>query len=466
MNRRIFFKNLSIASVPFFLKNKVESFFTKSSKRIHGSTAYLKQYSIAYGKTDLSFNLPDNLNVTVVEPKYVSALPDPAGALKKAFEVPIGLPPLRNIVKKTDTVGIVFSDITRPVPSKTIILALREAIPHVADSQIILFNGTGSHRVQTDAELRSMLGDEVVSRYRIIQHNAHDADSHISAGVTSAGKEILMQREFLLCNVRILTGFIEPHFFAGFSGGGKAIMPGLASLSTIENNHSAAHMDCPNARWGVTSGNPLWEEINEAALLAKPTFLVNVTLNRNKEITGIFAGNFNKAHAKGCEFVKQTAMVPVDAPFDIVIGSNSGYPLDLNVYQSVKGMSAAAQVVKKGGSIIIAADCWDGLPDNSSYAKLMSEYSTTDEMLKAIRTRGFRRPEMWQAHIQALIAQRASIYFYSKNLTAEQLRIAHLNPCNDIENTVNELIKKSNREVTIAILPEGPQTVPYLKNKS
>jgi nickel-dependent lactate racemase len=392
----------------------------------------------------------------------VDGLPDQAGALRDALRQPIGSPPLKSLVKPTDKVGIVFSDITRPTPNHLILPVLLDELDHVPDGQIVLFNSTGTHRPNTEAELRWMLGDAIVNRYRIEQNDAHDRDSHVLVGRTRSGNEVWIHKEFVGCDVRIPTGFIEPHFFAGFSGGGKAIMPGLALLETVMHNHSAKNLDSPLARWGITHGNPLWEEIREAAAMVQPTFLLNVTLNRDQQITGVFAGDFEEAHVQGCAFVRDKAMIPVEEPFDIVITSNSGYPLDLNLYQAVKGMSAAAQVVKEGGSIIIAADCWDGIPDHGEYGQLLLEAESLESLLETIRAPGFQRQDMWQAHIHALICMKADVYFYSHNLSEKQIEGALLRPCRDIEATVAELLQKHGRWATICVLPEGPQTIPYV----
>lgn len=312
-----------------------------------------------------------------------------------------------------------------------------------------------------------MLGDPIVDRYRIIQNEADERASHVLVGTTRgsgrAGNDIWLHGAFVACDVKILTGFIEPHFFAGFSGGGKAVMPGLALLETVMRNHSADHLDAPRTRWGIRKGNPLWEEIHEAAGMIDPTFLLNVTLNREHEITGVFAGHWEKAHAQGCAFVKETAMVPVDDPFDIVITSNSGYPLDLNVYQSVKGMSAAAQVVREGGSIIVAAECWDGIPEHGDYARLLSESDSVASLLERVRDPDCGLQDTWQGHIQALISRKADVYFYSDNLTNEQIKDALLTPCLSIEETVQRLLERYGPEATICVLPEGPQTVPYVQ---
>ena len=418
---------------------------------------------LAYGKTGLEISLPDDVNVTVVEPEYVNGLLDQAGALRGALRQPIGSPPLKALVKPSDKVGIAFSDITRPTPNHLILPVLLGELDYVPDEQIVLFNSTGTHRINTEAELRGMLGDEIVDRYRIVQNDATDRNSHVLVGRTTSGNDVWIHREFVECDVRIATGFIEPHLFAGFSGGGKAIMPGLALLETVMRNHNAKNLDNPLARWGITHGNPVWEEIHEVAAMMQPTFLLNVTLNRDQQITGVFAGDFEEAHTQGCAFVREKAMVPVQEPYDIIISSNSGYPLDLNLYQSVKGMSAASQVVKKGGSIIIAADCWDGIPDHGEYAQLLLEAKSLESLLETVRAPGFQRQDMWEAHIQALICLKAEVYFYSHNLSDEQIEGALLRPCHDIEATIAELLQKYGPRATLCVLPEGPQTIPYIR---
>ncbi|MFC1537245.1 nickel-dependent lactate racemase [Gemmatimonadota bacterium] len=420
------------------------------------------QIKLAYGKTGLEISLPDELNVEVLEPGYVEGLPDPAGALREAIRRPIAAPPLKAMVKDNSRIGIVFSDITRPVPNRVILPVLLEELESIADDRIILFNSTGTHRANTDEELRTMLGDEIVDRYRIVQNDSGDPESHVLVGKTISGNEIRLLKEYLECDVRILTGFIEPHFFAGFSGGGKAVMPGLAQLDTIMRNHSPRNMEHSEACWGITKGNPVWEEVREATSFVPPSLLVNVALNRDKLITGVFAGDLEKAHERGCAFVKEQAMVPVKEAFDIVIGSNSGYPLDLNLYQSVKGMSAAANVVKKGGSIIIAADCWDGIPEHGEYGCLLREAKDARSLLDTVRKPGFQRQDMWQAQIQAMICTKATVYLYSRNLSEQQVESALLKPCRDIEATVAELVHKYGKQASICILPEGPQTIPYL----
>jgi nickel-dependent lactate racemase len=284
-------------------------------------------------------------------------------------------------------------------------------------------------------------------------------------GLTSFGHEVWVNRQLEACDFKILTGFIEPHLFAGFSGGGKAIMPGMAGQRTVLGNHGAQNIAHPHATWGVTSGNPIWEEIREVAVGSGRVFLLNVTLNKAKQITGVFAGDLDQAHAAGCAFVKETAMLPVPRPFDIVITTNSGYPLDLNLYQSVKGMSAASQIVRQGGAILIAAECWDGIPDHGLYRELLRQASSPQELLDRINTPGFLKQDQWQAQIQAQIQLKADVYVYSEYLTETQIREALLQPCRNIEQTLDRLLVNYGPGASICVLPEGPQTIPYIDLK-
>ncbi len=307
-----------------------------------------------------------------------------------------------------------------------------------------------------------MLDQPLVENYRIIQNNAFNPATQIYLGASQRGHEIWLNRDLWACDVKILTGFIEPHFFAGFSGGGKAMMPGMAGLETILGNHSAQMIADPNASWGITWGNPIWEEVREIALLAERTFLVNVTLNQNKEISGIFCGDLDAAYAKGVDSVKRTALAPVPEAFDIVITTNSGYPLDINLYQSVKGMSAAAQVVRQGGSIILAADCRDGIPEHGMYRNLLNAHQGSQELLEAILSLKPACQDQWQAQIQALIQLKADVYIYSDGLSDAQIHSAMLLPCRSIEATLEALLEKYGPQARVCILPDGPQTIPSL----
>ena len=419
------------------------------------------QIELAYGKERLEVRTPDHVHTEVVEPRYVKGLPDQAAAVKASLARPFNHLPLSESVRQGQKVALVFSDITRATPYHILLPPLLQALEHIPDHHITFFCATGTHRPATPQELITILGKEVTERFRIVQNNASDPGQQEFIGTTASGKRILLNKHVLEHDLRILTGFIEPHFFAGFSGGGKAIMPGMASLETVRQNHSIRNLSHPKARWGHTSGNPIWEEVMEAAALAAPLFLLNITLNRDKEITGVFAGDLREAHARGCAFAKETAMVPLKEAFDIVLTSNAGYPLDLNIYQSVKGMSAAERVVKEGGSIIMAAECWDGIPGGSDYETILRSVDRVESLLGYIRDHEAELQDTWQVYFQAMIQMKAHVYLYSK-LDPETVKSAHLEAVNNINSLIWELVEKYGPDTRICVLPEGPHTIPYL----
>jgi lactate racemase len=422
------------------------------------------QIRLAYGKSGLDIELPAHWKAVVLEPRFTPGLSNPVQSISQALRNPINSPSMRDLVKTGDKVGVIFSDITRPTPNHLILPVILQELKTIPKDDIILFNALGTHRPNTTDELSRMLGSDVVREFRIVQNNAFDQSTQLCLGKTRRGHDIWINREIAECDVKILTGFIEPHFFAGFSGGGKALMPGMGGLQTILGNHDAQNIGNPCSTWGITYGNPIWEEIHETAALFLNVFLINVTLNKNKEITGVFAGNLQSAHSEGCKFVKETAMVPVPHAFDIVITTNSGYPLDLNLYQSVKGMSAACQIVRQGGAILIAAECWDGIPVHGLYGKLLREASTPRELFDRINSPGFLEQDQWQAQIQAKIQLQADVFIYSDHLTDSQICSALLSPCRSITDKVEELIQKYGADASICVLPEGPQTIPYIQS--
>jgi nickel-dependent lactate racemase len=424
---------------------------------------------LAYGRDGLALNLPADAPVTVIEPRFCPGLPDEQASILQALRAPTGTEPLARLAGPEDSVAIVFSDLTRPMPNKRVLPPLLDelALAGVDQDRIVLINGLGTHRPQTDDELRGMLGDEMVARYRIVQHDAW-SDALVPVIRNRSGNLVRVSRAYAEASVRILTGFIEPHLFAGFSGGPKAVLPGIADIDAIMDNHSGVVLADPDATWARTEGdergrgtNPLWEEMLAVAQATDPTVLLNVTLNQRRDITGVFCGDLLAAHREGVAFARGTALQAVAHPFDIVITSNSGYPLDLNLYQAVKGMSAAAQIVRPGGDIVVAAECWDGIPDHGEYKAMLWEASTARELWDTVTAPTFRRHDQWEALIHARILLKANVHLYAGGLNDDEIRRALLTPCRSIEETV-ERLRGSHPDATIAVLPDGPQTVPYL----
>ncbi len=420
------------------------------------------QIHIAYGRQGLDVELPEQAQITVLTPRFVPGLLDEQAAMRDALRYPIGSPPLRELVRPHDQVAVVFSDITRPQPRERMLPVLLDELHQagVPVGNVLLINGLGTHRPNTDAELRAMLGHDLVERYRLIQHDAHDKSQMVNLGRTRWGHEAWINAAYAQADVKILTGFIEPHIFAGFSGGPKAVLPAVAGIEIILDNHNGPMLSAPTATWGITQGNAIWEEMLQVAQMTHPDFLFNVTLNRERQITGVFAGDLVLAHRAGIEQVRAAAMVGVDALFDVALTTNSGYPLDLNLYQSVKGISAAAQVVRPGGAILMASECWDGVPEFGNYKKLLQEAASPQAMLDRVMAPGFRMHDQWEAFLHAKLCLHADIHLFAGGLSDDDIRMAMMSPCHNIAATLQELIGRYGPR--LCVLPEGPMTIPYI----
>ena len=279
------------------------------------------QVSLAYGRGRHAITIPDD--AIVITPEEPPGLPDEHAAFEAAVRDPIGTAPLRELVPAGATVAIVIADITRPSPSERLVPWILGELPHIPRSDVVIINGTGSHRANTRDELIQMLGQEIVDTVRVINNNAFDDSTLTHLGRTSYGGEIWINNDYLQADVKIVTGFIEPHFFAGFSGGPKGIVPGVVGIKTIMHLHNAQMIGNPQSTWARLEGNPVQGEIREAVAMAPPDFMVNVALNARREITALWAGHYIEAHEVGCRFVAQHATCPVEALFDIVITTTS-----------------------------------------------------------------------------------------------------------------------------------------------
>jgi len=420
-----------------------------------------KPVRLAYGRAGLEVEVPAGADV--LEPRRRPALPDEAEALRRALRHPIASPALRDLVPRGATVGISVCDVTRPFPAARVLPVLLDELDHVDPSRVTVFIATGTHRACTREELRDLLGERVLAEVRVVQHDALDRSRHARLGtVPGSSVPALVERDFLEQEVRITTGFIEPHFFAGFSGGPKMVAPGLAHLDTVLELHSAARIGHPLATWAVTRGNPVHDAVREIAARAGVAFALDVALDPEHRITAVFAGDPARAHAAGCAFVAETATVTVPEPYDVVLGTNSGYPLDQNLYQTVKGMSAAARIVRPGGAIVICSECADGLPDHGSYGQLLRESGGPEAFLERLRRPGPARHDQWQVQVQAQVLARARVRLRTDGLSPEQVRSAWLEPVDDLAACLAGLLREAGPGARLAVLPQGPQTIPRL----
>jgi nickel-dependent lactate racemase len=416
---------------------------------------------LQYGKDGLEIEIPSN-NITTLAPRFIPGLPDEPAAFRDAVRAPINSKPLRELIGANDRVALVIPDITRPLPSDRLLPWLFAELDQVPAENFVIVNGTGSHRTNTQDELAAMVGRDIFARYKVVNHNSHDPATLAFAGNTPDGRDVFFNREYVEADKRIALGFIEPHFMAGFSGGYKGVFPAVADIDSIMHYHRAEVIGHPLSTWGVLEGNPTQQQIRANGRLLPVDFLINVTLNRQRRITGFFCGEVIAAHARGCEFSKSTVMIPCEKPFPIVVTTNSGYPLDQNLYQAVKGMSAAAQIVEQDGLIVAASKCNDGFPSHGNFKKLLFDHDSPRAILDTILAPGFSMYDQWEAQLLAMIRLKARVGLCSDIAPDEVLR-AHLEPVGDISASVTAELKRIGKDAPVAVLPEGPMTIPYLR---
>jgi len=427
-----------------------------------------KTIELAYGRTQVALSLdPERFDVTVLLPQNTQALEDPRGTFFEKAGDPIGADPMNELVLRKGGAPkkavIVIADHTRPVPDRLLVPWIAESLG-LDDENITILVGTGTHRGSTEVELERMLGRDNIDRFKIVNHGCMDVSNLVSVGTSACGGACLLHRAYCEADIRIATGFIEPHFFAGFSGGAKAVVPGIASLETILHLHRADIIAHPDTDWGIIDGNPQQALIREMASLCAPDMIVNVTLNLQKEITDIVIGDFVEAHNAGCERVRREAFTPVSSKFPVVVTTNSGYPLDMNFYQTVKGMSAAARIVADGGTIVTASECSQGLPCESDFERILSRDISSPQLLAEIINRPETEYDQWEVQYLLQILDKCRVVLYS-SLGPAQREMARVEHTGDIEKTLEDIREASGHScLPVAILPMGPLTVPALSS--
>lgn len=416
---------------------------------------------LQYGKSGLDLDLT-GINATVLTPQYLEGLADEQAGFVAAARAPINCRPLRDLVASHEKIAVVIPDGTRPLPSDRLLPWLFAELGHVPPANITILVGTGSHRANTPEELDAMLGPAIARHYRVVNHDAHDRASLALGGISPMGYPIHFARDYVEADRRIILGFIEPHFMAGFSGGFKAVMPGLASIDAIMQYHGARVIGDPQSTWGELEENPTQRHVRAGGALLPIDFCINVTLNADKRITRYFCGDTLTAHREGCAFSKQTAMVACDHAFPIVVATNSGFPLDQNLYQAVKGMCAASRIVDEGGLILTAARCEDGFPEHGNFRSLLFESTSPQALFDQIMTPGFCLFDQWQAQLLSMVQIKARVGVHCE-IDPQELRQAHFHPVPNIRAALDAELDLIGRDAPVAILPEGPLTIPYLR---
>lgn len=415
-----------------------------------------------YGETGFDLALPPAAEgrTTVVRPRFPAPLPSAEEAIVRALRAPDAGPPLAERVPEGATVAISVCDPTRAQPRVPMLRAILEEIP-TPPERVTLFVATGTHRPATPVELEAMFGSELLSACEVVNHFCREEADLVRLPDTETGVPVSLNRRFLEADVRITTGFVEPHFFAGFSGGPKMVAPGLAGMETILVLHDEARIGHPSAVFGITEGNPVHDDVRAIAHQVGVDFGLDVLLDGDKRITGVFGGDLLEEHAQACLRSRREAMCPVEQAFEVVVATNAGYPLDRNLYQAVKGMSAAERIVATGGTILCAAECRDGIPDEGAYARTLRAGASLAEVRDALAASPVRRPDDWQIQVHCRILDRASVGLHS-SLSEETVRAAHLEPVPDLSLACREALDAAGADARLAVLPHGPVTIPYL----
>lgn len=415
----------------------------------------MNNISIPYGKTSLSCTLPDCALLTSRVGELKS---DRAGIdlVREAMSNPIGSPNLSELARGKKSCTVIISDHTRPVPSRDILPPmleqLREGNPEI---QITLLVATGFHRLTTADELKNKLGEEIASREKIVVHNAFDADSNVEIGTLPSGAPLVIDRAAVETELLVAEGFIEPHFFAGFSGGRKSVLPGVCDKTTVLGNHCGAFIASPCARTGILEGNPLHRDMVAAAEMAKLAFIVNAVIDEEKKTVAAFAGDFRKAHEAGVSFLRQYCEVKAE-PADIVITSNGGAPLDQNIYQCVKGLTAAEATAREGAVLIICAELADGTGGEGFYRSLRDCESPRAHFEQCVATpQAETIPDQWESQILARILMKHRVIFVSRPEMESTIREMKLDFAPNIEQALAMARAEKGENARITVIPNG-----------
>jgi nickel-dependent lactate racemase len=421
-----------------------------------------------YGKTGLEISLDASWNVDILKPKSQQIIENPMEQIKKAINNPISCSPLKRIIREKQNLNqicIVVSDATRPLPSYLIFQALIEELNSygIEDDKIIILIATGLHRPSHEEELGRILGNKLKNRLKVIDHKATDKDSLQYLGKTSKNIPIYINKYYCESDVKILTGYVEPHFFFGFSGGRKSLVPGIAGAETIQLNHSAENISSPYSQFGIYKKNPMHENAIEIARLVGVDFIINVCIDEKHRITQIAAGDLEKVHNKLIEYQLKKVFKEIMEPYDIVICGNGGYPLDLNLYQAVKSMAIGEMAVKEGGTIISVNECSDGIGEGQDeFRELLFSNMNPADIYNKILKKEILVPDQWEIQILARILMKAEIYVVSK-LNENELGNIGLKYAKNVEEAIHFSLKTHGNDSNILILPNGPQILPLLK---
>ena len=419
--------------------------------------------TIAFGKQGLTISLPEGPRYEILKTHAAPPVAEVQHALAAALDSPIGCAPLIELAAGKKTAAISICDITRPVPNSTTLPPLLERLHRggIQPEDVTLFIATGLHRAATESELRVILGPEIAAKYRVVNHDAKAFEDHHYVGETTRGTPVYIDKRFIAADLHITLGFIEQHLMLGFSGGRKLIAPGLAAQETIKVIHSPRFMRENRATEGSVDDNPLHAELLEMARMARHDFMLDVTLTKTREISGIFAGDPVEAHAAGVNFLRSSSLEILPEYVDAVITSAAGYPLDLTFYQTIKGVTAVQHIVKPGGKILVLSECTEGV-GSPEFADKLRNFRGHQAYLDEIRDTPVV-VDQWQLEKLALVGLKNSILFYTPGVSASDLGALGPQLFRSADDALRSLVDGLPDGASIAVVPDGPYAYARVK---
>lgn len=416
-----------------------------------------------YGRAGLEVNLPEERLVGQLAIKNATPIDNPEAELARALANPIGTPSLASLAKGRRNACILVCDITRPVPNKLILPPILRTLEEqgMARQDILILVATGLHRPNQGAELEEMVGSDIVANYRIENHHGKVLAEHDYLGTTPNEVPVYLDSRYVRADLKITTGLIEPHLMAGYSGGRKVICPGIAALETVKVWHGPRFLEHPKADCGFLEGNPVHEENTRIALMAGCDLIVNVAVDGQRRVTWLGAGHMIHAWEAGVRFVEQIVKAPVSEALDVVVTSCAGYPLDTTFYQAVKGLTGALPIVKRGGTIILAASLSEGI-GSPEFQRLISENPDLGEFKRRILGKDYFVMDQWQLEELAKVVARCRVKVVSDGLSAEALRQCHVEPAVSVEQALADSLREYGPAAKYAVIPKGPYVLPYV----
>jgi nickel-dependent lactate racemase len=416
----------------------------------------MPEIHFAFGKTGIPISIPEGMSYEVIEARSASALHDIRGALDHALDHPIGTLAFEELAKGKKSAAISVCDITRPAPNWLTLppLLKRLHLAGIPTESITILIATGLHRDATNEEINTILGREIAAKYRVLNHDARALEHHRHLGRTKNGTPVYIDERFLMADLHITLGFIEQHLMLGFSGGRKLVAPGLAGQETIKVIHSPRFMREPLATEGSTSANPLHAELLEIAQMARHDFILDVTLTKEREVSGIFAGDPVLAHAAGVDFLRTTSLERLSGFADVVITSAAGHPLDLTFYQTIKGITAAEHIAKPGGRILVIGECAEGI-GSAEFASKVKTYGGPQEYLEEIQDKDVV-VDQWQLEKLALTELKNELFFYTPGVSRTELGSLKYRAYPDLSSAISAVLAGVPCGARVALVPDGP----------